>query len=46
MYSVCNDWCDILENGIGEDNDDYCDYGKSLFKKIAKYYGWELKDYD
>jgi len=41
MYEVCKSWCKVLENEFA-DFDEYSPYGKPLFYRLAKHYGWEL----
>lgn len=41
MYEVCKSWCKVLENEFAE-FDEYGSYGKPLFYRLAKCYGWEL----
>lgn len=41
MYEVCKAWCKVLQNEFA-DFDGYEPYGKPLFFRIAKRYGWEL----
>lgn len=41
MYEVCQAWCKVLENEFA-DFDEYEPYGKPLFYRLAKHYGWKL----
>lgn len=43
MYEVVKNWCKVLENEFA-DFDNYYDYGKPLFRAVAKKYNWNLEE--
>lgn len=40
MFGVVNMWCYLLENGL--EQEDYYDYGRVLFERVLKHYGWDV----
>lgn len=44
MANVVLAWNKILENGL--DDIEYSSYGRAIFMKTARHYGWELEDWD